>query len=65
MVADLPPAKMQSLPPDAVIVQFTQMDAAATNLAVQGGNSAGEEAPEHFLELHVTGQVASFERVSD
>ena len=65
VLADLPPAKLHSLPPDAVIVQFKQMDtsaaAAAPDQAGNGGDAAGDEPPEHFLELRVTGQVACFD----
>ena len=62
VVVDMPPAKVQALPPDAVIVKFSEAGpaaaAAAPDQASQGGNSAGDEPPEHFLELRVTGQVA-------
>ena len=57
VVVDMPPAKVQSLPPDAVIVQFTHIqppNAAATDQAPKGGDLA---LPESFLELLVRGQV--------
>ena len=60
VVVDMPPAKVQSLPPDAVIVQFTHMqapNAAAPDQAAQGGHLAPGEPPETFLELLVSGQV--------
>ncbi|CAL8470523.1 g10065 [Coccomyxa elongata] len=62
VVVDMPPAKVQSLPPDAVIVQFTQIQApnqamaAAPDYAAQGGDLTPGEPPETFLELLVSGQ---------
>lgn len=66
----MPPAKVQALPPDAVIVQFTHVETPAAAAAVaagegglggeavgQVGGPPGEEPVEHFLELLVTGQV--------
>lgn len=63
VVLDMPPAKVQSLPPDAVIVQFTQIQApnqvmaAAPDQAAQGGDLTPVGPPDTFLELVVSGQV--------
>ncbi len=68
VVVDMPPAKVQALPPDAVIVQFTHVDTPAAAAVAGGGGlggeavgqvggAPGEEPAEHFLELLVTGQV--------